>query len=82
MSGKPTDEDIHRWLAGELKAVFPKATDLIKKMELDVHYKDVTYETLTSPGFFESLKTAFDWPDWDKAYDEFKAAGEKEQHKG
>ena len=65
------------WLDRELKRVFPKAETLIQKMQLDVHYKDVTFETLNRDDFVKAIKKAFPHVDWDKAYSEFRAAGEK-----
>lgn len=73
---KPTEEDARRWLNAELDRVFPKAELLIQKMQLDVRYKDVTFETLNRPEFLQSVKKTFPRVDWDKAYQEFRAAGE------
>jgi hypothetical protein len=67
------------WLDGELDRVFPKAEELIQKMQLDVRYKDVTFETLNREDFLDAIKEAFQRIDWDKAYKEFRAAGEKEK---
>ena len=47
-------------------------------MQLDVQFKDVTFETLNKKDFFESVKAVFPTHDWDAAYEEFCAAGEKE----
>ncbi|MGA2637184.1 hypothetical protein [Methylocella sp.] len=47
-------------------------------MQLDVRYKDVTFETLNQKDFLEAVKAAFPRIDWDKAYEEFRAAGERE----
>jgi hypothetical protein len=41
----------------------------------------VTYETLNEPGFEDGLKKAFPLIDWDKPFDEFTAAKEKEPHR-
>jgi hypothetical protein len=65
------------WLNRELDRVFPRADALIQKMQLDVRYKDVTFETLNQKDFLEAVKEAFPMIDWDKAYNEFRAAGEK-----
>jgi len=73
---KVTDDDIRAWIEDELSAVFPDAADLIQEMVLEDRYKDVTFETLNRPDFLDSMKTAFPRINWDKAYDEFKAAGE------
>jgi hypothetical protein len=45
-------------------------------MEIEQTYKDVTFETLNKPGFVQSLRKAFPAVNWNKAYDEFQAAGE------
>lgn len=78
--GAPTEDDIRRWLERELDKVIPKAEKLTTKMILDVRFKDVTYETLNHPDFFEAVKAAYPDVNWDKAYEEFKAAGEAEFH--
>ena len=75
-SDKPSDEDARRWLDRELAFVFPSAEALIKKMSLEVRYKDVTFETLNRADFLDSVKEAFPAVDWEKTYNEFKAAGE------
>jgi len=75
---KPTEEDARLWLDAELDRVFPEADALIQKMQLDVRYKDVTFETLNREDFLESVKAAFPRVDWDKAYAEFRTAGQAE----
>jgi hypothetical protein len=77
LTKEPTDEDGRRWLDWQLDLVFPKAEDLIRKMELEQIYKDVTFETLNKPDFLSLIKTAFPAVNWEKAYEEFRAAGEK-----
>ena len=72
------EEEAKVWLNAELDRVFPKAETLIQKMGLDVRYKDMTFETLNQNDFLTSVKAAFPNMDWDKAYGEFRAAGEKE----
>jgi len=57
--------------------VLPKAESLIREMKLEERYKDVTYETLNHDDFLESIKKAFPEDNWDEAYSEFKAAGER-----
>ena len=42
-----------------------------------VRFKDVTFETLNREDFLQSVKEAFPSVDWDKAYEEFRAAGEE-----
>lgn len=46
-------------------------------MQLDVRYKDVTFETLNREDFLKTIKAAFPQVDWEKAYSEFRAAGEE-----
>lgn len=77
LSGEPSEEDATRWLSAELDRVFPKAASLVDEMKLDERYKDVTFETLNQEDFLVSVKAAFPAVDWDKAYSEFKAAGEQ-----
>jgi len=72
-----TDDDIRKWIEEELSTVFPDAEGLIQKMILDDRYKDVTFETLNRPDFLDSVKDAFPRINWEKAYNEFKAAGER-----
>jgi hypothetical protein len=72
------EAEARAWLDGELDRVFPKADALIQKMQLDARYKDVTFETLNRDDFLDAIKEAFPRIDWDKAYKEFRAAGEKE----
>jgi len=74
---KHSEVEAKVWLEGELNRVFPQADTLIEKMQLDVRYKDVTFETLNQKDFLEAVKEAFPQIDWDKAYSEFRAAGEK-----
>lgn len=78
---KPNKEEARQWLQNELNRIFPEAESLINKMTLTERYKDVTYETLNQEGFMEALKQAFPLKNWEKAYNEFRAAGEHEnQH--
>ncbi|MGA2734931.1 MAG: hypothetical protein ABSG35_20330 [Syntrophobacteraceae bacterium] len=76
LSGEPSEDEARQWLEAELDRVFPEAESLIQKMMLEERYKDVTFETLNREDFLESVKKAFPKVDWDKAYEEFKTAGE------
>ena len=76
LSGNPSAENARRWLDSELDHVFPKAESLIRNMVMEERYKDVTFETLNRDDFLETVKKAYPDIDWDKAYSEFKAAGE------
>ena len=54
-----SEDEARTWLKGELDRVFPKADALIQKMQLDVRYKDVTFETLNQKDFLRAVKEAF-----------------------
>jgi len=78
-----TDEaSIRAWIEEVIGKVFPSAKDLIHKMVLEERYKDVTFETLNRADFLDSVQQAFPRINWDKAYNEFKAAGEKSNKEG
>jgi hypothetical protein len=77
LTDKPTEEDARRWLNLQLDTVFPNADDLIQKMELVRTYKDVTFETLNREDFLPLIQKAFPAVNWEKAYKDFRAAGEK-----
>lgn len=77
LSQKITENQIRSWLDAQLDTEFPRADSLIKEMELHESYKDVTFETLKRQDFLEAVKSAFPDIDWDRAYGEFLAAGEK-----
>lgn len=81
LNGEISEAAAKKWLHGELDKVFPRAESLIQEMRLDERYKDVTFETLNREDFLESVKDAFPNVDWDKAYSEFKAAGQCEANK-
>jgi hypothetical protein len=74
---KFTEEEGKVWLEAELDRVFPRVDTLIQKMQLDVTYKDMTFETLNQDKFLDCVKAAFPGIDWDKTYKEFRAVGEK-----
>jgi hypothetical protein len=78
LTDKPTENDARKRLNLQLNRVFPKAEDLIKKMELVQTYKDVTFATLNRKDFLPLIQEAFPTVvNWEKAYKEFRAAGEK-----
>lgn len=76
LSPTPNEDDARRWLGCELDRVFPKTDELIQEMKLEERFKDVTFETLNRKDFLASVKLAFPNVDWEKAYSEFKAAGQ------
>ena len=78
LNGEVSEMAAERWLTGQLDRVFPRAESLIQEMKLEERYKDVTFETLNREDFLDSVKDAFPTVDWEKAYSEFKAAGQSE----
>lgn len=74
IAGKPTVEILRRYLAAELKKVFPQAEDLVKEMKLEWVPKGVTYETLSNEGFQERVRGQFPYVDWEQPFSEFEAA--------
>ena len=67
--------DVTAWLnAGP---VFLKTEALIQRVQFDVCYKDVTFATLNRDDFLDEINKALPLVDWEKAYREFRAAGEK-----
>ena len=76
LNGEISEDSAKRWINGELDRVFPTAESLIHEMKLEERYKDVTFETLNRGDFLQSVKEAFPTVDWDKAYKEFRAAGQ------
>ncbi len=82
LSGEATERGARQWLNAELDRVFPSAESLIQVMRLEERFKDVTFETLNREDFLQSVKEAFPGVDWDKAYEEFRAAGENADDMG
>ncbi len=81
LSGDPTKDDCRAWIDQVLEGVFPSADKLIQGMTLEITYKEATFETLNRPDFLELIKKAYPRVNWDKAYSEFRAAGEKKKLK-
>ncbi|MCV2367682.1 hypothetical protein [Roseateles oligotrophus] len=54
--------------------IFPRAEALVGGMRLDCVRKDVTYETLASVDFRETVRKAFPFEAWNKPLAEFTAA--------
>lgn len=77
MSAKPDEDDVRKWLTRILNRVFPRAKDLTGKMELVAIFKNVTFESLNQKEFLQQIKSQYPGINWDKAYNEFRAAGEK-----
>jgi hypothetical protein len=81
LSAIPTKDDCRAWIDQVLEGVFPTAEKLIQGMTLEITYKEATFETLNRPEFLESIKKAYPVVNWDKAYSEFRAAGETRKSK-
>ena len=75
---EPGEDELKQWIRDKLDSVFPTADALVSKMELDVKYKDVTFETLNEGKFLKTVREAFPKVDWDKTYKDMMAAGEEE----
>ena len=75
---KPTERQVEEWLKSEISRAFPDPASLVCAMHLEVHFRDVTYETLNEPKFEAALREAFSLIDWDKPFNEFNAAREKQ----
>jgi hypothetical protein len=71
-----TEDTARAWIARELDRVFPEAGSLVQKIQLDVRYNDVTFETLNQKDFLEVVKKAYPGIDCEKPHAEFQAAGE------
>ena len=82
LTANPTENDIRNWLNARLGMVFPSADELTSAMTLEVSFKDVTFETLNQPEFFDTLKLAYSDVNWDKPYADFQALGEKVREEG
>lgn len=74
--GTLTESNIRSWLENKLSKAFPTPDVLINNMKLEVNYKDVTFATLNRDDFLEGIKSAYPELDWEKTYEEFRAAGE------
>ena len=72
------EDAIELWVESKLLGTFPKANELCQKMNLEVVYKDTTFETLNDEEFIRKIKKGFPNHDWDKRlYDDYLAVKEK-----
>jgi len=78
---KPDEKIARAWLEDKLDTCFPRAEQIVSEMRLECQFSDVTYETLNQEGFVDALKKAYSFVDWDKPYNEFKAAKEKAENR-
>jgi hypothetical protein len=75
---RPARRHARQWLDKQLDRVFPRAEQIVKEMELNVQFSDVTYDSLNDPEFLEGLRREFEFVPWDKPFSEFRAARERE----
>jgi hypothetical protein len=72
--GKPTVEQITRWIDRQLDQAFPKVDDIVSEMRLVLTVKAVTFEMLKEPKFQAGVREAYPDVDFDKPFSEFTAA--------
>jgi hypothetical protein len=72
--GKPTVEQIKRWIDRQLDHAFPKVDDIVSEMRLVLTIKAVTFEMLKEPKFQAGVREAYPDVDFDKPFSEFTAA--------
>jgi hypothetical protein len=77
--GKPTPDQIKRWVEVQLDRTFPDVESLVRDMRLVMSIKAVTYETLNDPNFQAAVRSAYPLVDFDKPFREFSAAPSKPQ---
>lgn len=77
LPSKLTEKEAKEWLKKILSPLVPSAENFAKSVTLDESYKDVTYETLKDEDFLNQIKAQCPSINWEKAYKEFTAAGEK-----
>ena len=75
-TGKPKKKDAREWLNQVLERELPTPDTLTQEMKINVRYKNVTLEDLECEDFLDQVKKAFPNEDWDRAHEEFLAAGE------
>ena len=66
----PTDTQIELYLTGILDRAFPNQSSLLDHMQLDVIYKDITYEMLNEVEFQTTVREKFPLIEWDLLYRE------------
>jgi len=78
---KPNENDVKEILNNELEETFGSAEDNLKKIELSVIFKGVTYETLNNPKFVDIVRKKIPINDLFEEYDAAKEASEKADKK-
>lgn len=72
--GKPTVDQLRRWIEDQLARSFPPLDRLVSEMQVKVAFKGVTYETLNDPQFQIAVREAYPLVDFEKPFREFTAA--------
>ncbi|MFO1315402.1 MAG: hypothetical protein U1F58_07335 [Burkholderiales bacterium] len=72
--GKPTVDQLRRWIEQQLDRAFPPLDRLVTEMQVKIAFKGVTYETLNDPAFQAAVRKAYPLVDFDKPFKEFPAA--------
>lgn len=72
--GKPTVEQITRWINRQLDQAFPEVDNILNEMRLVLTIKAVTFEMLKDPKFQEGVREAYPDVDFDKPFSELTAA--------
>ena len=76
---RPIGDDIIReWIGRMLDTVLPDSESLIDKMNLEVTFRDLTFDTLNDEKFLKAIRKGYPREDWDKVHDEFRAARQDE----
>ena len=69
-------KQIKWWIEKQLDTKFPAANFLSAKIKLEYNFKGMTFETLKREDFLDRVKQAYPDESWDKAHEEYRAAGE------
>jgi hypothetical protein len=75
---KPTTEQAKNYLRYKLTEAFPRAQDLVAEMRVTTVVKDITWNTLSEPGFVDWLRKQ--WPqrtDLKQPFEQHRAARER-----
>ena len=68
------DDTVRDWIGRQLDSVFPDSESLINGMDLEVIYRDFTFDTLNDKKFSEIVRKKYPDMNWDEVHDEFLAA--------
>jgi len=75
-TGGVVTRDVARsWIDQQLGGVFRSPAVIVEKMNLEVFYRDITFENQDNKDFRLLVRAAFPTQDWDRVHDEFVAVG-------